>query len=52
MARYAFVAPPLYLVLGRLLACFSLGTIAVVAALSSFFLAAYAGLFAQGYWII
>jgi hypothetical protein len=52
MARYASAVPPLYLVLGRLLAQFSPGTIAAVAAFNSFYLAAYTGLFAQGYWII
>jgi hypothetical protein len=52
MARYDSVAAPLYLVLGRLLARLAPALLAMVAALGGFFLAAYAALFATGYWMI
>lgn len=52
MARYISVIVPLYLVLGQLLARLPTPVAVGIAALSSFFLAAYAALFVQWYWII
>lgn len=52
MARYAFVAPPLYLVLGRSLARFSCVSLSNLVSISGSFLFIYTVQFSQGYWII
>lgn len=52
MARYVSVAFPLYLVLGRLLEHVPAAVTAVLLGCSAFFLAAYAALFAKGYWFV
>ena len=49
MARFATVVFPVYLVLGRLLACLPFAMAAALLSLSVFFLAAYAALYAAGY---
>lgn len=52
MARYIVVIPPLYLVLGKLLAKLPPLVGGCALALSALFLAAYAALFARWYWMI
>jgi hypothetical protein len=52
MARYASVALPLYPVLGRLFAAVPPAVAAGALGLSGFFLAVYAALFGQGYWLL